>query len=91
MDLLLDTLEGALHLAKAFIRPRMVQLSREDLDLGGTGGLDLLQLQLTVGSRNASWFKIVQLVNHYLNNRELWESYLTTINETSETITRLLA
>ena len=23
--------------------------------------------------------------------RELWESYLTTINETSETITRLLA
>ena len=30
---------------------------------------DLPRLQLTVGSGNASWFKIVQLVNYYLNKK----------------------
>ena len=30
---------------------------------------DLLRLQQTLSSRNASWFKIVQLVNYCLNKR----------------------
>ena len=30
---------------------------------------DLLRLQQTLSSRNASWFKIVQVGNYYLNER----------------------